>query len=107
MKQLFEELKDPKIPSKRQRDLTNFLKEFCSFSHSLQPNGPQGREQFFKALMTNDVLSTIDPCISSSLSTTRAATVELLTMIVDFNPQLFRDFLLKQFRVISESRNVS
>lgn len=57
--------------------------------------------------MTNDVLSTIDPCISSSLSTTRAATVELLTMIVDFNPQLFRDFLLKQFRVIPESRNVS
>lgn len=48
MKQLFEELKDPKIPSKRQRDLTNFLKEFCSFAHSLQPTGPQGREQFFK-----------------------------------------------------------
>lgn len=57
--------------------------------------------------MANDVLATIDPCITSSLSSTRAATVELLSMIVDFNAQLFRDYLLKQFRTIPESRNVS
>lgn len=57
--------------------------------------------------MSNDVMATIDPCISSPLSSTRAATVELLTMIVDFNPQLFRDYLVKQFRVIPETRNVS
>ncbi|KAI1719250.1 component of IIS longevity pathway SMK-1 domain-containing protein [Ditylenchus destructor] len=105
MKQLFDELRNPSITPKRQRDLTNFLKEFCSFAHSLQPSGPQGREQFFKALMANDVLATIDPCITSSLSSTRAATVELLSMIVDFNPQLFRDYLLKQFRTIPESKN--
>ncbi|KAH7691375.1 hypothetical protein AAVH_40111, partial [Aphelenchoides avenae] len=48
MKQLFDELKDRDISQTRQKDLTNFLKEFCSFAHSLQPNGPQGRETFFK-----------------------------------------------------------
>uniref|UniRef100_A0A915CWL2 Serine/threonine-protein phosphatase 4 regulatory subunit 3-like central domain-containing protein n=1 Tax=Ditylenchus dipsaci TaxID=166011 RepID=A0A915CWL2_9BILA len=105
MKHLFEELRDPSISAMRQRDLTRFLKEFCSFAHSLQPSGPQGRDQFFKALMANDVLATIDPCITSTLSSTRAATVELLTMIVDFSPQIFRDYLVKQFRVIPETRN--
>lgn len=56
--------------------------------------------------MSNDVLATIDPCITSNLSSTRAATVELLAMIVDFNPQLFRDYLVKQFRTIPETKNV-
>lgn len=51
MRQLFDELKDRSISTTRQRDLTNFLKEFCSFAHSLQPTGPQGREQFFKVRM--------------------------------------------------------
>jgi hypothetical protein len=48
MQLLFEQLKKSDIPPARQRDLTKFLKEFCSFAHSLQPSGPQGREQFFK-----------------------------------------------------------
>ena len=52
------------------------------------------------------MLSTIDPCISSTLASTRSATVELLTIIVDFNPQIFRDFLVKQFPLIPESKNV-
>lgn len=54
MKQLFDELRNPSITPKRQRDLTNFLKEFCSFAHSLQPSGPQGREQFFKVISDRD-----------------------------------------------------
>lgn len=57
-----------------------------------------------QTLIDNNVLGTIDPCISSSLATTRTATVELLTIIVDFNPQLFRDYLMKQSR--QEGRNV-
>lgn len=56
--------------------------------------------------MANDVLGIIDPCISSPLASTRTATVELLSIIVDFNPQIFRDFLVKQFRLIPESKNV-
>lgn len=50
MKQLFDELKDPSIAPNRQKDLTNFLKEFCTFAHSLQPSGPQSRDQFFKVI---------------------------------------------------------
>ncbi|KAL3068072.1 hypothetical protein niasHT_038062 [Heterodera trifolii] len=105
LQQLFEELRNSSINPERQRDLTNFLKEFCSFAHSLQPSGPQGKDQFFKTLIDNNVLGTIDPCISSPLPSTRTATVELLTIVVDFNPQLFRDFLMKQSR--QEGRNDS
>ena len=57
--------------------------------------------------MANDVLSTIDPCISSPLKATRAATVEMLQMIVDFNPHIFREYLIKQARTIPDSKNVS
>uniref|UniRef100_A0A914LK23 Serine/threonine-protein phosphatase 4 regulatory subunit 3-like central domain-containing protein n=1 Tax=Meloidogyne incognita TaxID=6306 RepID=A0A914LK23_MELIC len=107
MQKLFEGLRNPDITPDTQRDLTNFLKEFCSFAHSLQPTGPQGREQFFKTLMANNVLEIIDPCISSPLASTRTATVELLSIIVDFNAQIFRDFLVRQFRIVPESKNSS
>jgi protein phosphatase-4 regulatory subunit 3 len=102
---LFRELKDANIMHARQKDLTNFLKEFCSFAQALQPSGPQGRENFFKTLMANDVLGIIEPCITSKLPATRTATVELLTMIVDFNPQIFRDYLIKQARTVPENKN--
>ncbi len=57
--------------------------------------------------MANDVLGIIEPCITSKLPATRTATVELLTMIVDFNPQIFRDYLIKQARTVPENKNVS
>ncbi|KAL7073391.1 hypothetical protein ACQ4LE_007251 [Meloidogyne hapla] len=107
MQKLFEGLRNPNITPDTQGDLTNFLKEFCSFAHSLQPTGPQGREQFFKTLMANNVLEIIDPCISSPLASTRTATVELLSIIVDFNAQIFRDFLVRQFRIVPEAKNNS
>ena len=56
--------------------------------------------------MANNVLEIIDPCISSPLASTRTATVELLSIIVDFNAQIFRDFLVRQFRIVPESKNV-
>uniref|UniRef100_A0A1I8C0F9 SMK-1 domain-containing protein n=1 Tax=Meloidogyne hapla TaxID=6305 RepID=A0A1I8C0F9_MELHA len=58
-------------------------------------------------LMANNVLEIIDPCISSPLASTRTATVELLSIIVDFNAQIFRDFLVRQFRIVPEAKNNS
>lgn len=96
LKQLFSELKQTDIAPQRQKDLTCFLKEFCTFAQSLQPNGQQGRETFFKVLMQNDVFQILDPCMSSSIPLTQAMTVELLGMIVDFALKTFREFLTKQ-----------
>ncbi|VIO98198.1 Uncharacterized protein BM_BM3995 [Brugia malayi] len=105
LKDLFDQLKDPTTTTERRKDLTMFLKEFCSFSTSLQPNGPQGRENFYKTLMQNDVLAAIEPCITSKDVQTRATTVEMFVMIVEFNPQTARDYLLQQGRGFGEAKN--
>ncbi|CAG9538457.1 unnamed protein product [Cercopithifilaria johnstoni] len=105
LKDLFDQLKNPATTTERRKDLTMFLKEFCSFSTSLQPNGPQGRENFYKTLMQNDVLAAIEPCITSKDIQTRATTVEMFVMIVEFNPQTARDYLLQQGRGFGESKN--
>uniref|UniRef100_A0A915PJI6 Serine/threonine-protein phosphatase 4 regulatory subunit 3-like central domain-containing protein n=1 Tax=Setaria digitata TaxID=48799 RepID=A0A915PJI6_9BILA len=105
LKDLFDQLKDPATTTERRKDLTMFLKEFCSFSTSLQPNGPQGRENFYKTLMQNDVLAAIEPCITSKDLQTRATTVEMFVMIVEFNPQTARDYLLQQGRGFGEAKN--
>uniref|UniRef100_A0A914UMK5 Serine/threonine-protein phosphatase 4 regulatory subunit 3-like central domain-containing protein n=1 Tax=Plectus sambesii TaxID=2011161 RepID=A0A914UMK5_9BILA len=45
---LFVQLRAKDTGVERRRDLTLFLKEFCTFAQTLQPSGPQGREVFFK-----------------------------------------------------------
>ncbi|TKR87890.1 hypothetical protein L596_012222 [Steinernema carpocapsae] len=102
IKQLFDELKDKNITVQRRKELASFLKEFCSYSQSLQPNGPQGRDMFLKLLMSNDVLAAVDLCIISPDATTRTITVELLSLIVENNPTFVRDFLVQQGKNTSE-----
>lgn len=46
--------------------------------------------------MSNDVLGTIEPCLRSPDAVTRTTTVDMLAMLVDFNPQQIREYLLKQ-----------
>lgn len=90
-------MKQRDIAPQRQKDLTCFLKEFCTFAQSLQPNGQQqGRESFFRMLMQNDVFQILDPCMSSTIPVTQAMTVELLGMIVDFALRTFREYLMNQ-----------
>lgn len=57
--------------------------------------------------MQNDVLAAIEPCITSKDVQTRATTVEMFVMIVEFNPQAARDYLLQQGRGFGETKNVS
>ncbi|CAD5232966.1 unnamed protein product [Bursaphelenchus xylophilus] len=103
MRQLFDELKDPKTPQIRRRDLTKFLKEFCSFVHSLQASGG-GREQFFKTILNQEMLAGIDLCISSPYPSTRVACIDVISMIIDYNPIFMRDFLFKQAKSIPEDK---
>lgn len=84
-----------------------FLREFCSFVHSLQSSVAGGREQFFKTILTNDMLSAINLCISNGLRSTRNSAIEIISMIVDYNPVFMRDFLLRQSRGIAEDKPVS
>lgn len=56
LKDLFDQLKNTSTTPERRKDLTTFLKEFCAFSTSLQPNGPQGREAFYKVMTLYELL---------------------------------------------------
>uniref|UniRef100_A0A1I8AGL3 SMK-1 domain-containing protein n=1 Tax=Steinernema glaseri TaxID=37863 RepID=A0A1I8AGL3_9BILA len=103
--QLFDELKDKTITVQRRKELASFLKEFCSYSQSLQPNGPQGRDMFLKLLMSNDVLAAVELCIISPDHRTRAITVDLLNLIVENNPTFVRDYLVQQGKKVSESND--
>lgn len=105
LKDLFEQLKDRSVSVERRKDLAMFLKEFCSFSSSLQQSGQPSRESFYKTLMDNDLLEVIEPCLESDDLQTRVTIVEVFVMIVEFNPQAVRDYLLQQARNISESKN--
>uniref|UniRef100_A0A7E4UTK5 PP4R3 domain-containing protein n=1 Tax=Panagrellus redivivus TaxID=6233 RepID=A0A7E4UTK5_PANRE len=104
LRQLFAELKQKDLNVARQKDLTNFLKEFVVFAQALQPNSPQGREQFFKMLLTYDVFQILDPCLSSPLHATQIMIVDLLIQIVDFTLNNFREFLRTQD--VAESENL-
>ncbi|KAI6223068.1 hypothetical protein M3Y99_01463900 [Aphelenchoides fujianensis] len=104
MSQLFDELKNPATESRRRRDLTQFLREFCSFVHSLQSSAASGRDQFFKSILNNDLLSAIDLCISSGSFATRNSAIEIISMIVDYNSLFMRDFLLRQARSVPEDK---
>jgi hypothetical protein len=87
--------------------LTQFLHEFCSFVHALQNSAAGGRDQFFKTILTNDMLSAVNLCISNGLPSTRNSAVEIVSMIVDYNPVFMRDFLLRQTRSVAEDKPVS
>lgn len=56
--------------------------------------------------MQNDLLAAIEPCILSEDPQTRATTVEVFVMIVEFSPQIARDYFFQQGRGLSESKNV-
>ncbi|VDM61188.1 unnamed protein product [Angiostrongylus costaricensis] len=96
MKELFDQLRDPQTTVSRRRDLALFLKEFITFSQGLPPNGVQSKDNFFKVLISNDVLGTIEPCIKSPDYETRVTIVDMLALLVDHSPQLVRDYLLRQ-----------
>ncbi|CAJ0946367.1 unnamed protein product, partial [Mesorhabditis belari] len=96
LKELFNELKDSACPVARRADLVKFLRELCTFSQALQNNGPNSRESFFKTLMQNDVLATIEPSILSPDIDTRITIIEVLVMLVEYNPQTVRDYVIRQ-----------
>jgi hypothetical protein len=52
------------------------------------------------------MLSAINLCISNGLPSTRNSAIEIVSMIVDYNPVFMRDFLLRQTRSVAEDKPV-
>ena len=92
LRTLFSQITDESTNLTRKRDLVLFLKEFCTFSQTLQP---QNRESFFKALNNLGVLQTLQVILSSDDPTIKSAAVDILTFVVEFSPSMVRDFELQ------------
>lgn len=70
-----------------------FLKEFCTFSQTLQP---QSRESFFKTLHNLGVLPALEITLASENRQTKSASIDILLFIVDFSPTMVREHMLQQ-----------
>lgn len=81
------------IHTSRKKDLVLFLKEFCTFSQTLQP---QNRDNFFKALSSLGVLQTLEVILASDDMTIKTAAVDILTYVVEFSPSMVREYALQQ-----------
>ncbi|XP_050705964.1 serine/threonine-protein phosphatase 4 regulatory subunit 3-like isoform X2 [Eriocheir sinensis] len=77
----------------RRRDLVLFLKEFCTFSQTLQPTS---REAFFKTLSSLGVLSALEITLALEDPVIKSSSVDILSYIVEFSPSMVREYMLQQ-----------
>lgn len=77
----------------KRRDLVLFLKEFCTFSQTLQP---QSRETFFKTLASLGILPALEITLGVDDLATKSASIDILSYIVEFSPSMVRDYMLQQ-----------
>jgi len=90
---LFSQLRASKTTEERRKELVLFLKEFCQFSQTLQP---QSRESFYKTLSSLGVLPGLETTLQSPVKETKAASVDILLFIVDYSPSLVREYMMQQ-----------
>lgn len=93
LNELFSHLTDETMEASKRRDLVLFLKEFCTFSQTLQP---QSRETFFKTLASLGILPALEITLSVDDPPTKSASIDILSYIVEFSPSMVRDYMLQQ-----------
>ncbi|KAG7153449.1 Serine/threonine-protein phosphatase 4 regulatory subunit 3A-like, partial [Homarus americanus] len=94
LSELFHQLGgDEDIPTEKRRDLVLFLKEFCTFSQTLQPTS---REAFFKTLSSLGVLSALEITLGLDDAVIKSASIDILSYIVEFSPSMVREYMVQQ-----------
>jgi len=94
LSELFHQLSsDEDVPMEKRRDLVLFLKEFCTFSQTLQPTS---RESFFKTLSSLGVLSALEITLALDDQIIKSASIDILSYIVEFSPSMVREYMIQQ-----------
>lgn len=94
LSELFHQLSsDEDVPMEKRRDLVLFLKEFCTFSQTLQPTS---REAFFKTLSSLGVLSALEITLGLDDAVIKSASIDILSYIVEFSPSMVREYMMQQ-----------
>ncbi|XP_064464080.1 serine/threonine-protein phosphatase 4 regulatory subunit 3-like [Ornithodoros turicata] len=93
LSELFAQLTDEATDDDKRRDLVLFLKEFCTFSQTLQP---QCRESFFKTLSNLGILQALEITLGMDDPVIKTASIDILSYLVDFSPSMVREYALLQ-----------
>lgn len=91
LRTLFNEITNDEIDDGKRQDLVMFLKEFVSFSQTLQP-----RDTFFKTLSQMGILSLLETVLSLDGDQMKLAAIDIFSYIVEFNPSMVRDYIVHQ-----------
>ncbi|XP_019618676.1 PREDICTED: serine/threonine-protein phosphatase 4 regulatory subunit 3A-like isoform X1 [Branchiostoma belcheri] len=91
--ELFAQLTDEATDDNRRRELVNFLKEFCTFSQTLQP---QAKESFFKTLSNLGILPALEVILSMDDPEVRQACTDIIMYIVEYSPSMVREFIMQE-----------
>lgn len=90
---MFTLLTDPSTNDVKRRDIVLFLKEFCNYAQNLQP---QGKDSFYKTLTCLGILQALEITLVMNDEKTKAASIDILTAIVEFSPLVVRNYTLQQ-----------
>uniref|UniRef100_A0A674NCH6 Serine/threonine-protein phosphatase 4 regulatory subunit 3 n=1 Tax=Takifugu rubripes TaxID=31033 RepID=A0A674NCH6_TAKRU len=90
---LFAQLTDETTDDDKRHELVNFLKEFCAFSQTLQP---QNRDAFFKTLSGMGILQALEVILGMDDVQVRAAATDIFSYLVEYNPSMVREFVMQE-----------
>lgn len=93
LKILFNQIITDTVDLDRKRDLILFLKEFCSFSHTIQP---KQRDGFFTTLTSLGIFSAIEVALQLTDPVIRSSAIDIFTHLVEFSPHTTREHAVKQ-----------
>ncbi|XP_059841956.1 serine/threonine-protein phosphatase 4 regulatory subunit 3 [Hypanus sabinus] len=91
--ELFAQLTDEATDDHKRRELVNFLKEFCAFSQTLQP---QNRDAFFKTLANLGILPALEIVLGMDDIQVRTAATEIFSYLVEYSPSMVREFVMQE-----------
>ncbi|KAB0388662.1 hypothetical protein E2I00_018146, partial [Balaenoptera physalus] len=90
---LFAQLTDEATDEEKRQELVNFLKEFCAFSQTLQP---QNRDAFFKTLSNMGILPALEVILGMDGTQVRSAATDIFSYLVEYNPSMVREFVMQE-----------
>ncbi|XP_078263082.1 serine/threonine-protein phosphatase 4 regulatory subunit 3 isoform X3 [Rhinoraja longicauda] len=91
--ELFAQLTDDSTDDDKRQELVNFLKEFCAFSQTLQP---QNRDSFFKTLSNMGILPALEVILGMDDVQVRSAATDIFSYLVEYNPSMVREFVMQE-----------
>uniref|UniRef100_A0AAY4BQ32 Serine/threonine-protein phosphatase 4 regulatory subunit 3 n=1 Tax=Denticeps clupeoides TaxID=299321 RepID=A0AAY4BQ32_9TELE len=91
--ELFAQLTDEATDDDKRHELVNFLKEFCAFSQTLQP---QNRDAFFKTLSNMGILPALEVILGMDDTQVRGAATDIFSYLVEYNPSMVREFVMQE-----------